>query len=279
MSPQLLNQLAARIREIEANARSLAPTSVPLGIPALEDVFPDKCLPAGSLVELLSTAEGAGAWTLALLMAKQACGEQKILVIADGQCCFYPPAAFRLGLDLHRTLVLRTKRREDALAALVQSLRCAAVGAVLGSLDRLTSAEYRSLQLAAETGGGIGFLLRPAAARRAPSFAAVRLLVAPKRGRESFPQRRRHARAIGEETAPDSFFRRRIQIEVVRMRGRKASQSFVLEIDDETGHVYLPAPVAAPATVAASARPPQKAGDDCPDLPVNFRGSQGRIVL
>jgi len=233
MNQQLLDQLARRIGEIEANERPFVRTAVPVAIPGLANG-----LSAGSLVELLSAAEGGGAWTLALVMGKQACGERKVLVVADDRRCFYPPGACKLGIDLRRTLIIRPKERGSALAALVQSLRCPAVGAAIGSFERLSAVEYRSLQLAAETGGGVGFVVRPAPARSGPCFAAVRLHVTP------LP----FSSGEGAESC------RRVQVEVMRLRGGKADRSFVLEIDHETGHVRVPAPLAAAKAAARAAR-------------------------
>jgi protein ImuA len=239
-----LQQLVKRIEEIEASERLLVQAPVPLTMPGLTEAFPGGCLPAGALVEVWSVAEGGGAWTLALLLAKQACVGKKILVVADARRSFYPPAAARLGIDLGHTLVLRTKEHAHALAALAQSLRCPAVAAVIGEFDRLTSAEYRRLQLAAETGGGVGFLVRSAAARGGPSFAAVRLLVTP--SLSALPT----AGKRGTET------RRLIQVEVLRLRGDKAGRALVLEIDHETGHVRVPAAMAAATAVARAAGAP-----------------------
>lgn len=240
----LLRRLAERIREIENSERPHSPAEAPLGIPGLSDLLPDGRLPSGSLVELLSAAQGAGAWTLALLMALRAYGECKVLVVADGERAFYPPAAAKLGLDLKRTLVIRvgvqpsgcSRRLKPELQpkqALVQSLRNPAVGAAIGRIERLTEVEGRRLQLAAEAGGGVGFLLRPASALRAPSFAAVRLLVAPAASKGSG---------------------RRIRVETVRLRGGKVGQAVLLEIDDETGDVHQVPPLAAAEMVARPAR-------------------------
>jgi hypothetical protein len=113
----LLRRLAERIREIEQSERPHTQTAVPLDIAGLADLLPEGRLPAGSLVELLSAAEGAGVWTLALLMAMRAYGEHRVLVIADGQRAFYPPAAARLGLDLKRTLVIRPFSRSPRASA------------------------------------------------------------------------------------------------------------------------------------------------------------------
>jgi hypothetical protein len=267
-----LEQLAQRIADIEANERPLVQSVIPLGITGLQEVFPEGSLPAGSLVELLSLAEGAGAWTLALLLGKQACGESKVLVVADGQYCFYPPAACKLGIDLRRTLVIRPKRRESTLAALVQSLRCPAVGTVIGKFDRVSSAEVRRLQLAAETGGGVGFLLLPESARRTPSFAAVRLVIRAvacvSRSEHDTPSAKRKPRTTEHH--------RLIHVEVARLRGGKSGQTFLLEVDDETGHVRVPAPLAAAKTVARSAH---AAGKACRHHPAGTPGNDGEPVL
>ena len=226
---ELLRRLAQRIRDIEASERPHFHDAVSLGIAGLEQALPEGRLPAGSLVELLAAAEGAGAWTLALMMARHACGAGKALVVADPARRFYPPAAARLGVDLRRTIVIRPRDPRYTLAAITHSLRCAAVGAVLGAFDNLPTFDFRRLQLAAELGGGIGFLLRPATALRVPSFAAMRLRVAPL-------------------VSADAH--RRIQVDVVRLRGGKSGQSLLIEVDHETGDVRVSAALA-PATTPA----------------------------
>ncbi len=221
----LLADLARRIQEVESRCH---PRRAPirLGLPGLDDCLPEGGLPAGALVEVLSPAAGAGAWTLALLLAERACGDRKALVVTDPHGWFYPPAASKLGVDLERCIVVRPAAARDGVAAFRQALACAAVGAALGWFDPLSPSEGRRLQLAAETGGGLGLLVRPATALRSPSFAALRLLIHP---------------------APTREFPRRVGIEVVRCRGATGGQTLVLEIDDATGHVRVPPGVAAPA--------------------------------
>jgi protein ImuA len=229
----LLEDLTQRIQEMESRGHPRR-APVRLGIPGLADCLPEGGLPAGALVEVLCADPGAGAWTLALLLAERARGNHKALVVADARGWFYPPAASRLGVDLEQCIVVRPASSRDGAAAIRQALHCAAVGAALGWFDRLSSSEGRRLQLAAETGGGVGFLLRPATARRAPSFAVLRLLIQPM-------------------PAPD--FPRRVGVEVVRCRGAAGGQSLVLEIDDATGDVRVPPRLAAPTAGA----PPRRA--------------------
>ena len=229
----IVRELAWRIEEIESSQRPHGSAAIPLGIPGFDRFLPDRGLPAGSLVELLSAADGAGAWTLGFLMAKHAAGDRKALVVVDTTHSFYPPAAAKLGTDLQRSIVIRPTTRRDTYAAVNLSLRCPAVGAVLFRCDHLSALDFRRLQLVAEAGGGMGVLLRGSAALRAPSSAALRLLVSPVPSTSPFPQ---------------------LRIEVVRCRRGTSGRSFILEINGETGAVRVPSEVAPPATATRAAR-------------------------
>jgi protein ImuA len=229
----LLRQLAWRMEEIESSQRPHGRASIPLGITAFDHFLPENGLPAGSLVELLSAADGAGAWTLGFLLAKNAAGEHKALVIVDTAKCFYPPAAAKLGTDLQRAIVIRPTSQRDAYAAASLSLGCAAVGAVLFRCDHLSALDFRRLQLVAEAGGGMGVLLRGSQALRTPSSAALRLLVSPVPSANLFPQ---------------------LRVDVVRCRRGIDGRALFLEIDRETGAVRVPSEVASPATATRASR-------------------------
>jgi hypothetical protein len=241
---KVLQVLAQRIHEIEASAPPCRQPP-PLGIAPLEKLLPEGRLPAGSLVELLSASEGAGTWTLALVMAKHVCGADRVLVVVDGQDCFYPPAAARLGIDLDRSIVVHPRNRRDTVLAMNLSLRCSAIGAVVGAIDPLSTLDARRLQLAAEAGGSVGFLFRPRRALRTPSFANLRLMISP-------------VASDGEKVSgtlkpkvPDTFSpdqaARCLRVEVVRCRAGKSGQSVLLEVSDEAIPVRELPDVAAPA--------------------------------
>jgi hypothetical protein len=227
--------LADQIRQIESSVRRVASADIPLGVNGLGELFPAKRLPAGSVVELVSGAEGAGAWTLALVLATYACGERKMLLVADHQHCFYPPAALKWGVPQRRVVIVRSPDARDALLAVAQSLRCPTVGAVVGQFDRLPERDGRRLQVAVETGGGVGILLRPASARNSPSFAAVRLLLSP---------------------LPSADARRQVRVEVLRCRGGHHGRVVIIEVDDDTGHVRAFSELAAAAGMAGLPRSP-----------------------
>jgi protein ImuA len=232
--------LADRIRQLESSFRLCEPASIPLGSSGLGDLFPEQGLAAGSLVELLPGVPGAGAWTLALLLASYACGERKTLLIADPERCFYPPAARKFGLDASRIVIVRPRTARDALHALGQALRCSAIGTAIGEFERLQDREVRRLQLAAESGGTVGVLLRPVSALGAPSFASVRLLM--------------HPEPADRNVCPTGSWRR-VRLEVLRCQGGRDGKSLCVEIDDATGHVRAFSPLELAADMASPARP------------------------
>src|SRR5262249_55644885 len=110
-----------------------------------------------------------------------------------------------------------------------------AVAVTLGRLERLNDRLFHRFQLAAETGGGLGFLLRPAAQRARPSKAALRLRGAGPPGREPF--------AAG----------RRVRGGGVDLGGGAAGAAADLELGHDTNPVRLLSELADPAPAARAA--------------------------
>ena len=100
-------------------------------------------------------------------------------MILDSSGWFYPPAAAAWGIDLRRLIWLRPHDEAGALWAFDQALRCRAVAAAWAWLPRLESRWFRRFQLAAESSGSLGLLLRPAHVRGQPSWAEIQLGVQP----------------------------------------------------------------------------------------------------
>jgi hypothetical protein len=184
------------------------------------------------------------------------------LVVIDERREFYPPAAACLGLDLDRTIVIRPRRREETIWALEQSLRCAGVAVTLAWIDTLSDRVFRRLQLAAEHGAGLGLFLRPAAARREPTWADIRWWVQPL-SREAADGRREASsiqadaacRRLGDVLCEAAFpLGRRVQVELLHSRGGTGGGAVTLEISDETGAVSVAPPLAPAATLPRAAR-------------------------
>jgi protein ImuA len=194
---------------------------------------------------------------LALVAAREACRDGRAFVVLDRPIPtrsasegerfgrFYPPAAAAWGIDLSAMLVLRPDNDADALWALDQALRCPGVGAVWATCDRLDVRDFRRLQLAAECGGTLGLLMRPAQLRGQPTWADVQWQVRSLKYEVRSTKSKRHS------FRPSSFVLRTC-VELVRCRGAPGGKAVLLELDESAGiwwevpgHATYPLPLLA----------------------------------
>ncbi len=229
-----IEQLQAQIARIEDAPSRGNITPLSSGCPPLDALMPHGGFLPGTLVEWLAEGAGTGPATLAALAARQAVSNGRALVVVDRRGRFYPPAAVRLGIDPQRLILVRAATQADQFWAVDQSLRCRGVGAVLAWPRRLDAHTFRRWQLAAEEGGVLGLLIRPAAARKEPSWAEVRLWIEP------LPS--------GAEA------RRRLRLHLLRCHGPNAGRTLEVEIDDETYSVSPASQLADPTAPRRAAR-------------------------
>ncbi|HLW67483.1 MAG TPA: hypothetical protein VKS79_19365 [Gemmataceae bacterium] len=227
----LIQDLRERSRQLEASPGRGQALEAAAPAPQLLRQLLRGEIERGTLVEWLNESAGSGGVMLALAVAAFVLQRGGVLVLIDGPGEFYPPGLAGLGVPLERTVIVRPGDTLSALWAWEQALRCKAVAVTLGRLERLNDRLFHRFQLAAETGGGLGFLLRPAA-RAGPSKAALRLRVA--------------ARPCQE---PLSLVRR-LQVEVLYRRGGAAGAAAELELGHDTNPVRLLSELADPAPAA-----------------------------
>ena len=272
-----IEKLAQQLRRYERTLQPIVDENrlLSTGIDALDALLPDGGISRGTLMEWLSEKAGGGAGTLAFTVAAQLMRADGACVVIDPAATFYPLAIGKLADELQRMIVVHPANGSDALWALEQSLRCRGVAAVVCRLGhaferQLHHHAYRRLQLAAETGGAIGLLLRPARYRVHPTWADVRLLIEPLCGAREVPiedfgfRISDFSQSMTPEN-PQSAIRnrespfptgRQLQVELIHCRGRHCGGIVKLEIDDETGDVRLASGLAAatnPAQRAAGA--------------------------
>jgi protein ImuA len=212
----LVHSLRQQMEELVVDRRSSeVHHHISSGFKDLDNILPGRGFRRGTLVEWLAASDGAGAQTLALRSVHAACRAEGAWVVLDRRHEFYPLAALSAGLDLDRLILVRPDNESDHDWALDQALRCPAVDAVLGWATTLDPHTFRRLQLAAEEGGTLGLLIRPAQVRQEPSWAEVRLLVEPRPG-------------------TDRWAKRRLRIHLLRCRGGAGGRWLDRELDDET---------------------------------------------
>ena len=249
---EIVALLAEQVRQIEGARPAACCELLGCGWPALDRLLPERGFRRGWLVECLGAA-GDGAGTFALALARQAAGSQGTLVAIDRLGTFYPPAAERLGIALERLIVVRPQNDADCAWAIDQSLGWPGVAAVWclpGEQDEHT---FRRWQLAAETSGAVGLLVRQPAVRREPCWAQLRLLVEPiatrpiaTRPSATQPIATRALAASGSRAIGR---RRRLRVELVRGRGAVEGGSVEIEFPPRASRVETSETSEASATV------------------------------
>jgi hypothetical protein len=244
MHPKI-RELDTLLRRLERPGSGHPRQRISTGCGPLDAALPGQGLLRGSLVEWLGNGPGCGARLLALRAAREACREGGALVVIDPEHNFYPPAAAAGGLDLQRTIVIRQSQsaqnargqwNKQSQWALDQALRCPHVAAVVAWPQQLDGRVFRRLQLAVETSGCLGLLIRPAAAQRESSWADVRLLISPV---AHTPVNDNQHNA--SQTAPVALSWR-LKIELLRCRGGSTQRTVDLEIDERTGDIHAAHP-------------------------------------
>lgn len=236
---EIVANLSARIRQIERARILPARDDVehPPSISGLQRLLPDVLSLRGGLIEWLSDRNGAGSTSLAVLASLSVVAND-LWIFVDGDQFWHAMGLVPLSLNLQRTVIVKTEHPADAFWATEQALRTRGVGAVVCVMDHLTPREFRRLQLAAETGGTLGILLRPERARHQPSWAECRLLVRPL------------ATAAPTTTARP---RRRLLVELLRAKRGFYLESIIVELDDADGCVCMASELGVATTAARAA--------------------------
>jgi protein ImuA len=249
----VLESLTERMRQIEGARWSPGCDEViSSGHAALDGLLPAGGFRRGTLVEWLALRPASGAGMLALLAARQALEAGGVLVVIDRGRRFYPPAAIGLGIALEQLIVVRPGSAADEAWALDQVLRWRGVAAAWCAVERADDHTLRRWQLAVESSGTLGFLLRGEEARGEPSWAELRLGIQPL------------ARPASQRSRA-----RRLRVELLRARTGPTGQAIELEIpepnlgrgwhswrgkQDEAGSLHLAPSVAAATTGRRSRR-------------------------
>jgi len=219
------------------------------GLPLLDATAPGGVFAMGVVHELLYPPRMPPPRTFALLLAVSAAKARAGPVIwSDPEGTLYPPAIARAGLPMDRLLILRPKSLADELWAAMQCMRCQGVAVTIVEPGRLDRVQARRLQLAAETGGGVGFLLRPQ--KSAMNYAATtRWLVQPEPNRSTgFQLVKPHRLNACAATV------QRWRVELIHGHGGRLRQAIILEVsrevlrsnpDDNPRDIAAPHPVRA----------------------------------
>ncbi len=166
-----LIDLRARIARLERGETDAGRyPAMPFDIPAIDAALPGGGLASGAVHEVTGSAAGG----FVSMLAGRADGPVLWCVMARSGADLYGPGLAAFGLDTDRLVIARCATAEDMLWAMEEGLRDPGVAAVVGEPDRAVAlTASRRLQLAAETGGGTGLVLRRGAGKGDLSPSAV----------------------------------------------------------------------------------------------------------
>jgi protein ImuA len=158
-----------------------AGVTVATGHSALDAELPGGGWPLGAVCEILQRQGEHSEWRLLLPALKPAAAAPlrpgAVVLVGAPHVPFGPGLAVQ-GLDARRLLMVLASAPGESLWAAEQSLRCAAVAAVLAWLPQTRAEPLRRLQMAAQANRKLLFVMRPAQAQAESSPAALRLLIA-----------------------------------------------------------------------------------------------------
>jgi hypothetical protein len=180
--PSLADILAdARVWKLKDASAAPARPVWSTGSSSLDARLPGGGWPTASLIEVLLDETGLGEVQLflpalvACQRSTQAGSEAPWLVWIAPPHEPYAPALAQQGIELGRLLVVRPSTATEALWAAEQALSSGVCAAVLLWLKGTDDRWLRRLKLAAEAGGSLGVLFRPARHRFESSPANLRL--------------------------------------------------------------------------------------------------------
>jgi cell division inhibitor SulA len=146
------------------------------GYAGLDALLPGGGWLRGQLVELLYAGEGCGELRLLWPLLRRFCCSDRLVLWIDPPHHPYPLSLLQAGIRLDNQRIVRTRSQQERLWATEQALKSGCAPLVLSWLDaRVSAAALRRLQLAAQEGEALGWMMRPDSVREQSSPAAYRL--------------------------------------------------------------------------------------------------------
>lgn len=161
--------------DIRTGAQAAALRAQPTGHAELDPILPGGGWPIGAISELLTDQDDAEPLRLTLPLLIRATQAGRAVALVAPPHLPYAPGLIGRGLVLDHFWVATPGSDADAAWAVEQILRTPGTGAALAWLRDIDDRGLRRLQLAAESQGAVGLLVRPAAAARQSSVAGLRL--------------------------------------------------------------------------------------------------------
>jgi protein ImuA len=192
MKMSVIDQLRSEIHSLERGTFESLPRYVSSSVSNVDAWLPHGGFTQGSFVELLQDSHGIGSYSLALKLSCGVRDSKPSWAVLDTEATFNPHVAIANGWNIQRLILVRPQA-QDGGWAFTHLLRSRDIAACFWSSNSMDNMAFRRMQLAAERGGGLGFVIRPMAAVRKPCWGSLRIQVVA-RGANKSGLRMLHAR-------------------------------------------------------------------------------------
>ena len=256
LSPAAKPDLTALRESLRGLEGRRAKAVLPFGVEAIDRHLPDGGLLCGAVHEVTGAADGAvdGA-AAALFCAGIAARSRGHVLWCLTERDLFAPALAQAGLTPDRVVFAETRDETALLATFEEALKHGALSAVVAETGKLSMLASRRLQLAAETGGTLGLLIRRW--KRAALSSEFDL--------PSAAQTRWRVHSLPSSPLPvEGIGRARWQLDLLRIKGGHPARFEVEACDGQgflkespTDRLAIPAAlVDRPAAQAGGRRPP-----------------------
>ena len=159
---EILERLRRDLLEVQGSKPASIASGDGFGLGPLEDCFPGKVFPTGTIHEFLAQSPedtAASEGFIAGLLAKLMENGSSCLWISRNRKLF-PPSLETFGADPQQIIFIDLYYTKEILWVMEEALKCEGLACVIAELSDIDFAQSRRLQLATEKSHVTGFLLR-----------------------------------------------------------------------------------------------------------------------
>ena len=158
----IITRLKMEILPLEGLKISMAGEALDAGLGPINQAFPQRSFPLGSIHEFISSgpesAAATGGFISALVSPLMKKGGAGIWIGSSGK--IFPPALQQFGIEPARIIFIELKKEKDLLWAVEEALKCHGLAAVVAEIPSLSFTNSRRFQLAVEQSQVTGFIHR-----------------------------------------------------------------------------------------------------------------------
>ncbi|HVG12379.1 MAG TPA: hypothetical protein VM843_05205 [Flavisolibacter sp.] len=155
-------QLQKEIFSLQGCKRTSNEALVNVKLGGMEQSFPGGIFPLGGVHEFLCNTPEIKAASSGFIagIASSLMQKEGVVIWIGPSRKLFPPALKAFGIQPHNVIFINVKREQDLLWVMEETLKCAGLAAVVAEMKTLSFTTSRRLQLAVESSGVSGFILR-----------------------------------------------------------------------------------------------------------------------